>query len=134
MSLLPVTALYAGALTLWLLFLTAAVVVARRRHKVSLGDGDVPELRRRVRAHANAAEQIPPFLIALALSESLDGPNWLMHLFGLAFTAGRLIHGWHFLAARTDFRFRMIGQAVSMTVLGLLAVGLVAHGLADLVD
>lgn len=134
MSLLPVTALYAGLLILWQLYLAREVIRARHRHKVSLGHGGVPELERCMRAHGNASEQIPVFLIALALTESLDGPNWLMHLFGLGFAAGRVIHGWHFLMGRADFRYRVMGQAISMTVLGALSIGLVAHGVADLVS
>lgn len=41
---LPVTALYAGLMGLWLLGLGFAVMRRRRRHDVSVGDGGVRAL------------------------------------------------------------------------------------------
>jgi hypothetical protein len=53
---LPVTSLYAGALGLAYLALTARVIVRRRARRVAFGDGGDAELARRVRTHANFAE------------------------------------------------------------------------------
>ena len=90
---LPVTALYAGLMGLWLLALGFEVMRRRRRHDVSTGDGGVRELELAMRAHGNACEYVPVALILLGLAEGLGAPGWVLHLFGLMLVAGRLIHG-----------------------------------------
>ena len=52
---LPVTALYAGLMGLWLLGLGFVVVRRRRRHDVSVGDGGVRALELRCAPMATPA-------------------------------------------------------------------------------
>ncbi|MEM6422022.1 MAG: MAPEG family protein [Pseudomonadota bacterium] len=129
---LPITALYAGLMILWQVYLTACVIRQRRAHGVSLGDGGVTILTRAVRAHGNAAETVPIALIGLALAEGMGTPAWLLHLLGLGLLAGRVMHGGNFLRERGDPRLRVGGMGLTLTVLALLGVGLLAHGLADI--
>ena len=70
---LPVTALYAGLMGLWLLGLSFEVMRRRRRHNVSVGDGGVGALEQATRAHGNACEYVPVALILLGLAVSLPG-------------------------------------------------------------
>ncbi|MEM7497938.1 MAG: MAPEG family protein [Pseudomonadota bacterium] len=130
---LPITALYAGLLGLWLILLSMAVIRLRWRHRVSLGDGGIAALERARGAHGNAAETVPVTLLMLALAEGLGTPGWLLHLFGLGLLVGRLLHGIHFLAARPGLGLRQAGMGLTFLVMGGLAIGLIAHGLADLV-
>lgn len=129
---LPVTALYAGLMGLWLVWLGYVVVRRRRRHDVSVGDGGVRELELAVRAHGNACEYVPIALILLALAEGLDAPGWVLHLLGLMLVAGRLLHGWYFLTGAQVLRVRVAGMVLTIGMIGTLSLGLVFHALAKI--
>ena len=60
-----ITLLYAGLCTLLVVFLAVRVAMWRFRHKIGIGDGGDRELLKRVRAHANAIENMPLALILL---------------------------------------------------------------------
>ena len=127
---LPVTAVFAGALALWLIFLQSRVIAFRGRRRVSLGDGGHDDGLRVIRAHGNAAETIPIFLILLALGEGMGAPGWVVAALGLTFLVGRVLHGLQFLLDRPDFTFRMWGMILTLSATALAALGAIGHGLA----
>lgn len=129
---LPITAFYAGLAGLWLAWLTMSVVRLRRRHRVSLGDGGRDDLAHAVRAHGNAAETLPLGLILLGLAEGLGTPALLLHLAALVLLAGRVVHAGFFLRPGRDMRLRVAGMVMTVSALVFLSLGLVAHGLWDL--
>ncbi len=88
-----ITAFYAGFLALLYIALAVRVIGARQSKGVSLSDGDDVELRRRIRAHGNAAENIPLGIVLLALLELQTAPTVLLHVFGVTLLVGRLLHG-----------------------------------------
>ena len=130
---LPVTALYAGLMGLWLLGLGFEVMRRRRRHHVPGGDGGVPALELAMRAHGNACEYVPVALILLGLAEGLGAPGWVLHLFGLVLVAGRLLHGVYFLTGARRMILRVLGMQLTVGMIGAVALGLVFHALARLV-
>ncbi|MCC6787347.1 MAG: MAPEG family protein, partial [Hyphomonadaceae bacterium] len=69
---LEVAALYAGVNILILLVLAVLVVAGRRKHKITLGDGNNEAFGRAVRAHGNAAEYIPAGLVGITLLALFD--------------------------------------------------------------
>ena len=127
--LLTVTAFYAGLMALWIMALGFEVSRRRRRHDVSWGDGDVPELAQAIRAHANACEYIPIALIVLGLSEGLGAPALLLHLAGLMLVAGRVMHGAYFLAGARRFKLRFVGMMLTGVMVGGLGLALVWQAL-----
>lgn len=129
---LPITSLYAGLLALWILYLLFKVVGFRRGKQVLLGDGDHNHGIRLIRAHGNATETIPIFLILLALIEGMGAPVWVVHLFGAPFLVGRILHGVHFVTARRDLVLRMTGMILTLIPTAMAALGLVAHALVRL--
>lgn len=129
---LPITGLYAGLLALLILFLLFKVVGFRRGKQVLLGDGGDSHGLRLVRGHANATETIPIFLIMLALIEGMGSPGWVVHLLGAPFLLGRVLHAYHFVAARRDLSCRMAGMILTLLPTGFAALGLVAHSLVRL--
>lgn len=129
---LPVTALYAGLMGLWLIYLSLGVIRLRWRHRVSLGDGGVPALERASRAHGNAVETVPITLLMLALAEGLGAPGWVLHPLGIGLVVARVLHGVHFLTDRPGLGLRQAGMVLTFLVMGLLALGLVGHGLTSL--
>ena len=126
------TALYAALSALIFIWQTAQVVKGRRRVGAVMGDKGDKSLARAIRGHANASEQMPIFLIMLALGEMIGAPAIAVHLLGVAFVLGRLIHGLHFTDKLPDLKFRQLGMVLSLTSTGVLAIGLAAHALAGL--
>lgn len=127
--LLTVTAFYAGLMAIWIAALGFEVARRRRRHDVSWGGGEVPELEQAIRAHGNACEYIPIALIVLGLSEGLGAPVLLLHLAGVMLVAGRLMHGIYFLAGARRFRLRLVGMMLTWVMIGGLGLALVWQGL-----
>ena len=75
-----------------LLILSGLTSAARRKHRVSIGDGGHPQLIAASRAFGNATEYMPISLVAL-LALALGGyPVWSIHLIGAAFAIGRVLH------------------------------------------
>jgi uncharacterized membrane protein YecN with MAPEG domain len=121
-SAMVVTPLYAGLLTLWYLLLSARVVHNRGRFKVSLGDGDNPELRLAIRAHANFAEYVPLALLLLLILELSRFSIYVTHLIGATLVLSRLLHGAAFAFGR-EWRFgRSAGIALTFLVLIVEAI------------
>lgn len=129
---LPVTAIFAGLLALWLTTLQFKVVGFRRGQLVSLGSGGHEEGERLIRGHANAVETIPIFLILMAVSESLGTPDWVLIGIGTFFTIGRVVHGVHFFKQREGFRLRFYGMLMTIIATVAMAIGAIGHGLTGL--
>lgn len=105
MTILPITALFAGLLVLWHVFLTMQTSFARAKHKVSLGNGERgSELNRVVRVHGNAAEQIALFIVVSALLEYHGLRPEVLYVLGAVFVLGRLLHRKALLTARVSMR------------------------------
>lgn len=129
---LPMTAVFAGLLALWLTYLQFKVVRFRRRDGVSLGHGGDEMGERLTRAHANATETVPIFLILMAASESMGSPGWVLALLGAVFLSGRIVHGVHFFKIRKGFRMRFYGMLATVGATVAMALGAIGHGLAGL--
>lgn len=121
---LPVTALFAAILGLWLVFLVVVVVRFRNRQHVSLGAGGDERGERLIRAHGNAAETAPIFLIMLGLAEGLGSPKVFLYLAGAAFCAGRIMHGVNFLQRKDGMPLRVAGMVLTIFPTVLIALDL----------
>ncbi|MEO1688255.1 MAG: MAPEG family protein [Pseudomonadota bacterium] len=118
---LPVTSLLAGALAVWLLVLSWAVIQVRQGAGVSLGDGGDLRLQRRTRAQGNLVEYAPLFLILLALAELQGAAGWLLSLLALVFLAARLAHGYAFAFTSGWPLGRMAGTGLTFASLAVAA-------------
>lgn len=94
MIILPVTAFYASILAFVYLYITALVILFRRGNRIGVGDGGNDTLQRLIRVHGNFAEYVPLSLILLAILEISTEIGWLIHGFGIALTAGRILHAY----------------------------------------
>lgn len=122
-------ALYAGLLGLMLIVLTLSVSSARHRVKSAIGDGGDEALRRRIRAHGNFVEYVPLTVLLLALSEHLGLGSLFVHILGIALIAARAAHAYGISQTSENFSFRMFGTAVTLVVLGIVAVYCIWVGL-----
>jgi uncharacterized membrane protein YecN with MAPEG domain len=87
-----ITALHAALLLGLFLVLTFRVFAQRYRTRVVLGTGGDRRLERAVRVHANFAEFVPIFLVALLAAELCGAAPWALHGAGIAMLAGRAMH------------------------------------------
>ena len=121
--LLKTTLMLAGLLTLVHFWLSMRVGAVRRSEGVSVGDGGNERVIRRMRAHANFAENAP-LLVALVLAiELARGPSAWLIAAAAAFAVARVLHplgmdGWS--------PGRAIGTGLSFLVEVALAIWAIA--------
>lgn len=121
-----VTAFYAAILGLMYLLLSVRAIQARRSAQVSLGDGNNPELIRRMRAHGNFSEYVPIGLLLAAFLESLS-PHWLLvHFVCLTLLVGRAVHAYGVSQSNEVFIYRMTGMALTFTSIATSALAILA--------
>lgn len=115
-----ITALYASVLAVLLVWLAIQVIKQRRVNKVAYADGGVESLQIVRTAQSNASEYIPITLILIALLE-LNGakPVWV-HLTGVIFVIGRIIHARGIL--KQSFKGRVKGMQLTFLIIAALVV------------
>ena len=127
---LPVTALTALACAVLFMALTVRTIYLRRTLGVAFGDGGHRSLTKAIRGQANAAEQMPLFLILLGLSELNGAP--LLAPAALLFVTGRALHAAYFIKDGVHWRWRFYGMLATLTAQGaaplLLAYALLRAG------
>lgn len=122
-----ITPIYAGLVTLLFVALSFRVIGFRRSARVPLGDGGNAILTRCLRAHGNFAEYAPLAIVLMALAEFQGQPTWILHGLGIALLAGRLVHAFGVSREPEDFRLRVFGMILTISVLitgALLNIGL----------
>ena len=122
---LSAVGLYAGLNMLIMFWLANAIGKLRRGHRIAVGDGGNKHLARIMRGQANAAENMPLFLIMLLIAAATGIAVWLVHLFGAAFTAGRALHAWHFSQAKAPLWQRFVGYGIAGLSTFVLALWLI---------
>jgi uncharacterized membrane protein YecN with MAPEG domain len=120
MTILPITLSTAAAAAILHIWLAARVVLARRALDISVGDGGHEAVMRRMRAHANFAENMPIFLILLAALELSGGNSQFLLVVSLAFVLARIAHGLG-MDGGSLTRLRMFGMMTSTLTIVLLA-------------
>ena len=121
---LPITLTIAAAAALLHIWLAARVSQLRRRHHVAIGDGGNAALATRMRAHANFAENMPIFLILLALIEHAVGSELWLWCAAILFIAGRLLHAFG-MDRPAPNALRLVGMGLTALVIVGLAGGAV---------
>lgn len=120
--LVPVTAIYGALLALILVILTVPVIKLRQGLRVGLGDGGQTSLQQAVRAHGNAAEYIPLFIVLLAVYEINHAPAIALHIFGVVFILSRLAHASGLYQTSGASSGRAAGMIGTLTALVALAI------------
>lgn len=126
---ITVTPIYVALLALLLLVLSARVILYRREKKLSLGDEGDRQLLKRMRAQANCAEYAPMGLLLLLVAELQGAPAVALHPLGLTLLAGRVVHGIGLSSNPQNTIFRQVGMVLTLSMIGLTALGLLAHRL-----
>ena len=119
---LQITAVYAAFLALFLVVLSVPIIRLRRGLRVGLGDGGHPSLQQAIRAHGNAVEFIPVFIILLAIFELNRGPAGALHAYGVAFLLARVAHAGGIYANGGASIGRLAGMIGTFSVIVILAL------------
>ena len=119
---MPITAYYASLFVLVYVVLSFNVIRLRRDHKVSLGDGGHVALQRAIRAHGNYIEYMAPTVLLLYFFELAYGADFWLHLMAVTFLVGRAIHATAILSNASKMPLRVVGMALTFTVLISLSV------------
>lgn len=116
---LPVTLCAVAAAAVINIWLSIRIGQLRRAYKVSVGDGGVEALQRRMRAQLNFVENTPVVLVMIAAIElARMGNPWLTGVTA-AYMLGRVAHGVGMDGGKLGSG-RMIGTLITMLVqLGL---------------
>ncbi|HHX8262107.1 TPA: MAPEG family protein [Vibrio diabolicus] len=115
-----ITALYASILAILIIWLAVQVIKQRRLNQVAYADGGVEALQIARSAQSNATEYIPITLILMVLLEFNSAyPTWI-HLTGIIFVIGRIIHARGIL--KEDLKRRVRGMQVTFLVILSLVV------------
>ncbi|MBV4365129.1 MAPEG family protein [Erwinia phyllosphaerae] len=113
-----VSALYVVLGALFLIKFSFDVVRLRRQYRVSHGDGGFYELQTAIRIHGNAVEYIPLALLLLVVMEMNGADMWMLHLSGLFFFLGRVLHSYGMRTSTLLWR----KNGMIITMLSLLAM------------
>ena len=129
---LSAVGLYIGLNLILMLALAINVIRHRGSTKTMIGDGGHEKMVCATRAHANATEWIPPFLIGLTVIAFLGAPVLAIHVLGASFTIARIAHGYG-LAGNPGRSFgRFAGTLISMIAYLVLGLGLIVHSVLAL--
>ncbi|NQY99412.1 MAG: MAPEG family protein [Bdellovibrionales bacterium] len=117
---------YLSVFAILYFYLSFEVIKQRRVTRTAYGYGK-NVMAGHVGAHSNFASYTPIFLILLIMSENQWAlPFWSVHLIGIAFLIGRLLHFTsltkHEHLDPPSFRFRVAGMGITFTCMLLLAV------------
>ena len=119
---LMITGLYAALLGLIFIALSIQVIKARRKHMVSLGDGNIDDLQRATRAHANFSEYVPLCIILLLIAELTSQADVFLHICGIALVFGRIAHAYGLVTTAGASWGRISGTLATFTVLIALSL------------
>ena len=119
-----ITPIYAAALALLLITLSARVIAYRRANQLGLGDHGDKGLLKRMRAQANCAEYVPMGVVLIALVELQNGGTFWVHAIGLLLLAGRIAHGVGFSARPPIMQLRITGMMLTFAsyILAILCI------------
>ena len=128
MPILTHTLITAGMLGVWYAFLAVTVIRARFKHRVSLGDGGIPELQARLRAHANFAEYVPIVLLLMGLVELAGGSRTVLLWSGVALVVSRVIQAIGIWKPAAPNVFRFCGTCVTLFLLVYYSIWAIVIG------
>lgn len=115
-----ITALYASILAALMSWLAIQVIKQRRIAQVSYSDGGVDALKIARSAQGNAVDYVPITLILMALLEHNGANVWWIHVVGLSFTLGRVVHAKGILSEK--FQGRVLGMKLTFASMAVAIV------------
>ena len=107
----PITALYAGLLAIYGIWLGSRAGLMRGKVGVSILHGDNMELAEKMRRHGNFAEYVPIALILIGVLELNGGSAMFLHGLGAALVVARVAHAKGLYHDNMSHPLRTVGAA-----------------------
>jgi len=120
-----ITGLYVALAAPLVVVLSIRVVLRRISARISLGDGDDKELKKRIRAQANCIEYLPLALLLLLMLELNQTQPMLLHACGIILIAARVVHGFGLSRTGGISPERLVGTAVTWLLMAAMALLLI---------
>lgn len=117
-----ITSLYIGLLGILYFIISLETIKARGREKVSLGAGANNEILHLVSAHGNFSSYAPLFLLMMALVEMQNLNSVLLHVVGVTFLLGRVLHYLSMKDKERTFKKRKLGMQLTLLPMNVLAM------------
>ncbi len=118
----PITAFYAGLLTLIVVALGFQIGPMRLRTGISILHGDDMELATRIRRHGNFTENVPLALILIGALELNGASAGLLHGLGAALVLARIAHPIGLRHDNVRHPLRGIGAGATLLVMVIAAL------------
>lgn len=123
-----ITQIYAGILGLIFCVLSIYVILNRKRLHISLGSGD-DHLTRSIAVHTNFIQYTVFFIVLLFLCEKSGMFQYFVHIFGVLFTVGRLLHIYGLLVMEKkpmpQYLPRVLGMILTLNSIAILSVAVI---------
>jgi len=120
-----ITGVYVALAALLVVALSIRVVLRRISARISLGDGDDKELKKRIRAQANCIEYLPLALLLLLMLELNQTQPAVLHVCGITLIAARVVHGFGLSRTGGISPERLLGTAVTWLLMAAMALLLI---------
>ena len=121
----PITALYAGLLAIYSIWLSFQVGSMRGKTGISILHGDNMELAEKMRRHGNFTEYVPIALILIGVLEINGGSPIFLHVLGVVLVIARVAHAKGLYHENMGHPLRAVGAggtALVTVVAGLAAI------------
>ena len=106
----PITALYAGILAIYSIWLSSRAGLMRGKTGISILHGDNMELAEKMRRHGNFTEYVPIVLILIGVLELNGGPAIFLHSPGGALVIARVAHAKVFIMTVSATHFARLAR------------------------
>lgn len=124
----PITALYAGILTLILIWLAFGAGAMRGKASVSIGDGGDIALLEKIRRHGNAVEYVPMAIVLLGIAELNGAGSIFLHVLGIMLVVARVAHPLGLKADNMGHPLRLVGAGLTTLMMVIAAVYVIWQG------
>ncbi len=112
-----ITFFYTAILAILFVVLSLRTIRLRRKLKISVGDAGNLQMLRAVRVHSNFSEYVPLSLLLIYFVEMKTTSEIFVHGIGFSLLLGRIVHAFGLAQVKEDFRFRVLGMAITFTVI-----------------
>ena len=107
----PITALYAGILAIYSIWLSSRAGLMRGETGISILHGDNMELAEKIRRHQNFVEYVPIALILIGVLEINGSNSIFLHVLGVALIVARVAHAKGLYHDNISHPLRAVGAA-----------------------
>ena len=118
----PITALYAGILAIYAIWLSSRAGLMRGKVGISILHGDNMELAEKMRRHQNFVEYVPIALILIGVLEINGSNSIFLHGLGIALVIARVAHAKGLFHDNISHPLRAVGDGGTALITVIAAI------------